>query len=170
MLPQARRNLVLLVIVAMLLALWWLLPDRDATQDQARLLDGNPSRVTIFVGDDDTPGLDLMQQDGDWMVRSETGDFAPADTASVNALLAALNAPSRRSWSRAEVDLAELGLDQPRYRVLVDGRALLVGDRGALGNQRYVADGERVLLVSDVLIYHLQRPLDSYLPQDRAGE
>lgn len=165
---QLLRNGILAVILAVLvMALLWL-PDEPATPEFFQLISEEPDRIAVYRVDDGTGMLRfiLERENDQWFLLLEPEDDQRqlADTARARALVHALAAPSRRSWSPGEISLEETGLDMPRYRIVVDEQEILVGDRGALGNQRYVSANERILLISDILLYHLQRDPDTYLP------
>lgn len=172
MLKQTRRNLILLAVLGMLVALLAWLPSESERPATFHLLDEEPETIAVYRRHEGSEELRFrLARDGeDWRLTVPGSEPAVADNVRVAALVQALNAPSRRSWKPGEIDTAQTGLNQPHYRIAAGSRDILIGDRGALGNQRYVSDGERILLISDIISYHLQREPESYLPADSKAE
>lgn len=155
---RLRTNLLLAAVIAALGMFIWLAPEpTSGTQVAVFAPDASITRIDVF----DSGALRFtVQADGDqWNV---TAPFAlPADEFQVNALLDSLHEPVRRRYAAADADLAALGLEQPRWRLHVNGHELLLGDRTALGSERYLLKDGFVYLVGDVLSYRVQRnPLD----------
>ena len=172
MLKQTRRNLVLLAVLCLLVALLAWLP-QEPHPGFTTLLPSPPTDIRVFQRmPDGTESLHyhLFLEDGKWWVETATDEPRLADPIRAESVQQALLAPSRRSWKQGEIDPAETGLAQPRHRIEADGHSFWFGDRGALGNQRYVTDGDRILLVSDIITYHLQRDADSFLPPQQRSE
>lgn len=173
MLKQSRRNVVLLVILSLLVALLAWLPASETDRNLPRLLASPPTDIRVFQRMPD--GSDSMQyhlylEDGKWWIEGPNNEPQIADPMRAESAQQALLAPSRRSWKKGEIDPAETGLAQPRHRIEADGQSLWFGGRGALGNQRYATDGDRILLISDIITYHLQRDASSFLPPQQRSD
>src|SRR5690606_20721236 len=67
----------------------------------------------------------------------------------VASLLGLADTDVKRSLPVAEVDLAELKLDPPQYRITLDDTELAFGDSEPIGHRRYVRNGDQVALVLD---------------------
>lgn len=164
---QLLRNGILAIILAGLVMVLLWVPDEPARPEFFQLLSEEPDRIAVYRIDDGVESLRfiLQQEDDQWfLLDSEDDQRRLADSARARALVHALAAPSRRTWSPGDISPEETGLDTPRYRIVIDEQEIFVGDRGALGNQRYVSDSKRILLISDILLYHLQRDPATYLP------
>lgn len=172
MLKATRRNLVLLGILALLAAAAFLLPEDMQVPDYPRLLDTLPESVRVEQRTPDgwLERYHLYREGDTWFVSAPGRAPLPAATVRAESARHMLLAPSRRSWNVDEIPAEQTGLDQPGYRVIADGEEFFIGKRGALGNQRYVSDGSRVLLVDDVISYHLQRGPETFLPPDHRPE
>lgn len=172
MLKATRRNFILAGLLGSLVALLAWLPEDRPTPPAHRLMDELPSDIRVFRRDNEqwTLRYRLYRDGGAWWISDGTSEPRRADPVRAESASSALLAPSRRSWSPGEIPATQSGLGEPGYRILADDREIMVGSRGALGNQRYVSDGTRVLLVSDVISYQLQRPVDSFLPKPRKPE
>lgn len=155
---RLRTNLLLVAAVAVTGAIIWLAPEPAPRIETFSLFEVDEPITHIEVIENGNVRFTL-HADGNWKV---TAPFhLPADEFQMNALLDSLRQPATRRYAIDGVNLAELGLEAPRFRLHVNDSEILVGDRTALGNDRYVLKDGFVYLVSDVLSYRLQRnPLD----------
>jgi hypothetical protein len=164
---QLLRNGILAGILAVLVMTLMWVPDEPAAPEFFQLISEEPDRIAVYRIDDGKETLRFtLEREGDqWFLLEPANEQRQlADIARARALIHALAAPSRRTWSADDISPEETGLDTPRYRIVIDEQEIFVGDRGALGNQRYVSDSKRILLISDILLYHLQRDPATYLP------
>lgn len=157
--PRLRTNLLLAAVVAMLGVIVWLAPESKKGVPVHALFDANSAITGIEVLDRGKPHLALALQEGRWHVAAPFE--LPADDFQVDALLDSLREPATRRYPADSANLAELGLENPRWTLRVDDVQIRLGDRGVLGNTRYLLKDGFVYLVNDVLSYRLQRaPLD----------
>ncbi|TVQ85998.1 MAG: hypothetical protein EA400_14070 [Chromatiaceae bacterium] len=160
---MARRWLLNLTL-ALLLALLWGLAHWDLAREQraTRLTPLHAERVQrIALHRADEPRLLLVRGERGWDMHEPWR--APADGARIARLLAITAAPSHRTLPAAAADPAALGLLAPRWRLLLDGLELRLGDQAALGAQRYVQVGDLIHLIEDRFQPHLGAPAAAYL-------
>lgn len=156
---RLRTNLLLIGAIAVLGTFIWLAPEPAPGGPTFALFDADESITRIEVREQGELRLALQSHGDGWKV--EAPFQLPADDFQMNALLDSLHQPATRRYAIDGVKLADLGLDEPRFRLHVNDSEVLVGDRTALGNDRYLLKDGFVYLVSDVLSYRLQRnPLD----------
>lgn len=168
---RMRTNLVLAAVVAALGLFLWLGPEPETEKPGVPLIGSDETVERLAVLENGEQRFALERTGDAW--RLVAPFELPADDFQVEAFVDALGAETVRDYSIDEADLAELGLAEPRWTVDVNGTELRVGNRAALGNNRYVQKGNRVYLVSDVLSYRLQRDALDYasrkpLPEDVA--
>ncbi|HEX7047637.1 MAG TPA: DUF4340 domain-containing protein [Gammaproteobacteria bacterium] len=170
---RLRTNLVLVAVLAAaaLLIIYGPEPGNEPRGVPLIESDEKISRIAVFEGNGETDELRfaLERSNETWELVAPVE--LPAAMFQVDALLGALREPASRRYPMSEADPAALGLAAPQWRVEVDARELRLGDRTALGVQRYVQMGDHVYLVNDLLSYRLQRnPFDyaskNVLPED----
>lgn len=156
---RLRTNLVLVAVLAAAGLLIAYGPQPDKESPGIPLFDAGEDISRVAVFENGKRRFELERRGDAWRLVAPVE--LPAAMFQVDALLAALQEPASRSYALAETDPAALGLAEPRWRVRVNGSELSLGDRAALGNQRYVRMDDRVYLVNDLLVYRLQRnPFD----------
>lgn len=170
---RLRTNLVLVAVLTAAALLIIYGPDPGSEPRGVPLIESDEkiSRIAVFESNGGTDELhfSLERNNESWKLVAPVE--LPAAMFQVDALLGALREPASRRYLMSEADPAALGLASPQWRVEVDARELLLGDRTALGVQRYVQMGDHVYLVNDLLSYRLQRnPFDyaskKILPED----
>lgn len=146
-------NLLLFSVVIVLGAVLWrdLRPTPVSVTPLTTMSAGQATRIRIDR--DGQEGIELVRDDGQWrMVRPWP---ARADVERVNRLLGVLGQPTGDDFAAAEVNLKELGLDQPQATLTVDDLELRFGGATPLNHRRYVQTGGRVHLLEDRYLYQL---------------
>jgi len=92
--------------------------------------------------------LKFSRREGRWFLLAENRELPAADF-QVRALLRLLQATATRHYPTGSLDLAALGLQPPRARVVMDNVDFRFGATDALKNQRYVQVGDTVYLIDD---------------------
>lgn len=93
------------------------------------------------------PAIVLQRKDGTWQLTAPV--TARADPMEVSSITQLVGMPARRSLAVADVQLSELKLDPPLYRVYLDDTVLEIGDREPLEHRRYIRVGDRVALTDE---------------------
>lgn len=89
-----------------------------------------------------------LHKDGDaWRIVAPVD--APTDRFEVSSLTGLATLEVQRSVPLADVDLAELKLDPPGFRITLNDQVLAFGDTAPLNHQRYVLTSTEVALVAD---------------------
>ena len=155
---RLRTNVLLALAVTALALAIWLAPEPEAP---ATFRPVDPATIdAVHVRRGNEPHLSLQKRDGAWWV---VAPFElPAEPFQVDALLASLGEPAGTRYPVESADLAELGLENPKWTVDAGDVQLQLGGRAAVGNRRYLRAGDFVYLVNDVLSYRLQRPALDY--------
>jgi hypothetical protein len=92
--------------------------------------------------------LTFTRRDGRWFLLADNRELPAADF-QVRALLRLLEATATRHYPAGSLDLAALGLQPPRARVVMDDVDFRFGATDALKKQRYVQVGDTVYLIDD---------------------
>ena len=92
--------------------------------------------------------LTFSRRDGRWFLLADNRELPAADF-QVRALLRLLEATATRHYPAGSLDLAALGLQPPRARVVMDDVDFRFGATDALKKQRYVQVGDTVYLIDD---------------------
>lgn len=160
---MARRWLLNLTLALLLALLWglatWELAHEQRASRLTYLYAEQVQRITLHRGDE--PRLLLVRGEQGWKMQEPWR--APADAAQIARLLAITAAPSQRTLPAAAADLAALGLLAPRWRLLLDGLELRLGDQAPPGGQRYVQVGDLIHLIEDRFQPQLVAPATAYL-------
>lgn len=140
----ARRRIVLLGTVAVLLALALLQYARDRRADPGPLLALDPatvSQVEVRFGRA-TPER-YVKRAGHWW----RSDGSRADDGRLQEMAAIAQAPVVRWRPSSDFDPARIGLAPPWARLRLDGRTIDFGTSAVTGPLRYVRVGARVALI-----------------------
>ncbi|MDD3761941.1 MAG: DUF4340 domain-containing protein [Nevskiales bacterium] len=101
----------------------------------------------IVIAHPDKPEVKLHKQDGQWRI------VAPVDAATdpfeVSSLVNLAGLDVEREIPVSELDLAELKLDPPQYRIRLNETELAFGDAEPITFRRYIRVGDHVALVAD---------------------
>ena len=89
----------------------------------------------------------LVKTGGDWNLTAPVA--ARVDEFEINALLGLADREAKETLNRAQVKLAELGLDPPQYIITLNDTAIAFGGVEPLQYRRYVKVGEAVFLIED---------------------
>lgn len=141
-------NLGLLLLVAVLGFVAWLQPGLEDEQAAGPLSSIAPAAVSRLAIK--RPGFDpivLEKEASAWMMREPVQIHA--SEARIEALLAVLEQPVHTSFSLADVDPANFGLDSPRILLQVDGVDMAFGDTDPIARRRYVQIHDHVALIDD---------------------
>jgi hypothetical protein len=143
-----RRQLWLLVAVAVLLvAAWWQIRS-DRLAAPGSLLSLNPDAITqvdLQIGN--APAEHYVKRDEHWW-RVDTANTVRADDMRLSELVRIAAAPVY-SWEPLNsYDPAKIGLASPQARLVLNGQTLLFGGMTAIGQNGYVQVGDRVGIVS----------------------
>jgi len=147
-------NLVLLVAVAALIAVVYFEPGIEAPETLPALTELDDDAVTRIRVERADDVLELERRGEQWWVLGEPE--LPADPLQVDNLLRMTAATPRRSYTAADLDLQQLGLDPAPITVRFDDTAIGVGGTDPLEGLRYVRVGERVALIPDEFYNTLQ--------------
>jgi hypothetical protein len=143
---RSQLNVALAVAVAGLGALLWFSREQQEVFPPLTPL-AREAITSISVAHPDQPLIKLRKQDAQWsLVEPVT---APVDDFEVASLLGLADTEVKRSLPVTEVDLAELKLDPPQYRITLNEIELGFGDSEPLEHRRYVRNGDQVALVAD---------------------
>jgi hypothetical protein len=143
-----RRQLWLLVAVAVLLvAAWWQLRS-DQLAAPGTLLTIKPdaiTRVDLQIGN--TPAEHYVKRGEHWWQVDKTTSRR-ADDMRLGELVRIAAAPVQ-NWQQANsYDPAKIGLSPPQAKLDLDGQTINFGSMTAIGQNAYVQVGERVGIVS----------------------
>lgn len=93
------------------------------------------------------PAIVLRRDDGTWQLVEPVA--ARADPMEVSSISRLVQMEVKRSLAVADVQLSELKLDPPLYRVHLDDTVLEIGDREPLEHRRYIRVGDQLALTDD---------------------
>lgn len=139
-------NLVLLALAALLALAVYL--GRTQTPPKAPLTPLAPETIReIQIEHLGAETIRLEKADGAWQLRAPVQ--ARADAFEVNAVLGLATLEVQKTLAPETLDLAQLGLAPPRYRVRFNDLSLAIGGTEPLQYRRYVQQGGAVVLVND---------------------
>lgn len=143
---RLQLNLALIVIVAGLAAVLFFTKEEEKKGPPLTTLT-EAAVERIRLEHPDRPAIALVKQDGQWRLTEPVETRAdPLEVASIVSL-ATLEA--KRKLAVAEVDLKELKLDPPVYRVTLNDTVLAIGDSEPIEYRRYIRVGEEIALTDD---------------------
>lgn len=143
---RSHLNITLSVVVVALGALLWFSREKDEVFPPLTPL-ARDAVTAIEIAHPDRPLIRLQKQGPQWRLLAPVE--APADEFEVASLLSLADTDVKRSLPAAEVDLAELKLEPPQYRITLDDQVLAFGDSEPIEHRRYVRSGDRIALVLD---------------------
>lgn len=120
---------------------------RETPEPEVPLLAVSEDAITrIEIAHPGQPEIVLRRDGEEWQLVAPVA--ARADAFEVASLTRLAGLPVRRDVA-PEADRAALGLLPPSFEVRLNGQALAFGEREPLSSQRYLAVGERVVLVDN---------------------
>jgi hypothetical protein len=143
---RLQLNLALIVLIGGLAALLYFTKDDEKKGPPlTALTDATLERIRIEHPG--KPAIALARQDGQWRLTEPVQVLAdPLEVASI-VTLATMEA--KRKLAVADVDLKELKLDPPSYRVTLNETVLAIGDSEPIEYRRYIRVGEEIALTDD---------------------
>lgn len=157
MTPGAKLNIALAVVLVALVTVM-MLTSRKAEDAARPLADLDPEAVrTIRIERPDKPSIELVRDDGDWVMREPLTVVVEARR--VTDLVESFNVPSHARYAIGEIS-PDLGLgtgdSAPVARVFVDDSEFVIGKTAPITDWRYVRVGEEVHLVTDIVFHRIQ--------------
>lgn len=138
-------NLLLLFLIGAAATIVWM-ETRDPPPEPLIATPQEALQSAAFERDDGYGVALERREDGWWLSRPvET----PADPGEANRLLGVAGTAIRERFPVSAVDLAELGLAEPRYRLRFDDTEIVVGGLNPVSRARYLRIGEEVLQIRD---------------------
>lgn len=151
---QALLNLFMLILVAALTLVVLFGPEPDPSTGTVAIgtqAAADIRRIELHIAG--SPALRLERSAGDWILPGKPRWRLNATL--IDRVLALPQAASHARYPIDGVELGELGLVQPRLRVLLNDTEYRFGAQEPLNNRRYVQVGDRVHLITDTLIHQL---------------
>lgn len=143
---RLQLNLALVVLVGGLAAaLYFTQEEEKKGPPLTTLTDATLERIRIQHPD--TPAIALAKQDGQWRLTEPVQ--AAADPLEVASIVTLATMEAKRKLAVADVDLKELKLDPPSYRVTLNDIELSIGDSEPIEYRRYIRIGEEIALTDD---------------------
>ncbi|MCB1760331.1 MAG: DUF4340 domain-containing protein [Gammaproteobacteria bacterium] len=165
-----RINLFLGVLLLALLSATWLLERDPGPAQTERLTAWQPEQIRqLKIANRSGPAFELERDNGGW--RMTTPYRVQANQSRIERLLPISSAAVTASFPLPTTELEQFGLDKPLAELWLNGRRLLIGATDPVNHQRYVANGERLLLIHDTFPHLLLAPAEQYVaPQLIATE
>ncbi|MHA7833761.1 MAG: DUF4340 domain-containing protein [Algiphilus sp.] len=140
-------NLVLLFLIGAVAALVWMRKEAPEPPPEPLLVENTESiqRVGFRIPGGETV-MAARKNDG-WRLTEPVS--VPADNGVINSLLAAARAPIADRIPAQEVDLTQMGFDQPERFMRFDDVEIAFGAINPVTKKRYVLMGDSVLLIRD---------------------
>ncbi|MBY8964135.1 DUF4340 domain-containing protein [Algiphilus sp. NNCM1] len=140
-------NLVLLFLIGAVAALVWMRKEAPEPPPEPLLAESTESiqRVGFRIPGGETV-MAARKNDG-WRLTEPVS--APADNGVINSLLAAARAPVTDRIPAGEVDLSQMGFDQPERYMRFDDVEIAFGAINPVTKKRYVLMGDKVLQIRD---------------------
>ncbi len=143
---RLQLNLALLVLVGGLAAtLYFTQETEQKGPPLTPLTDATLERIRIQHPD--APAIALTKQNGQWQLIEPVQ--AAADPLEVASIVTLATMEAKRKLAVTDVDLKELKLDPPNYRVTLNDIELGIGDSEPIEYRRYVRVGDEIALTDD---------------------
>lgn len=140
-------NLGLTGLVGALVILVFLEPGREEPASPPPLTDLVPDAVLrVAIEQPGEPAIRLERRRNGWRM-TEPRDLRAA-AGKIDNLLAVAGAASHRRYPAGDVDLAEMGLDDPEAVLTLGGTRLVFGGTDPVAGRRYVRVGNTVHMIS----------------------
>ena len=156
--PVVRTNWLLTALAVILI----LLVSRQSSREQGDYQSITPLAAsdigTIGIQHQTTPYARLQRNAGTWVWMPDGGEVADKEWVARLAHIAEL--PSLRHFPAATKELAEFGLNPPRYRLTLNHQVIDFGSVDPSSGLRYVLIGDVIHLVSDGYTHHLSHSLE----------
>lgn len=143
---RARLNLLLLVLATGLGLGVWYSQEKEEKGPPLTTLTAD-ALVKIAIEHPDRDAVRLEKKDGRWSLVAPAS--ARVDEFEINALLGLVDREAKKALDRESINLAELGLDPPKYTITLNDTTISFGDVEPLDYRRYVKVGEAVSLIED---------------------
>lgn len=139
--------LSILLVILLLLARLLATVDKTTKPVLSNLKQDDVERIVVQITGNDT--LEFTKTAGGWYLVKPLN--RKADTSRIQVLLATLSLPTDAVYSEAEIDPVEAGLEPARGSLTLNNERFLFGDSDGNGNRRYVQNGEKITLISDIV-------------------
>lgn len=140
-------NLVLLFLIGAVAALVWMRKEEPTPPPEPLL--AKATEAIERVGFRIPGGASVMAERAGSGWRLIEPVSAPADTSVINSLLSTARAPVSDRIPAAEVELSQMGFDNPERFLIYDDQEVAFGAINPVTKKRYVLMGESVLQISD---------------------
>jgi len=161
---MSRRNLLnlaLLLLLAVLVTLALYEPGIEPPPQPSPVSDLTPEQISLItIQRTQQPPITLQKKaDGWWL----TEPALPAREGLVQAILQLAGETSQTHYPLAGLDLAALGLEDPRLCIQLNQQSFCFGSRTPLEQLRYLQHGEQVHLITDTLSHRLTNQPSDYV-------
>ena len=147
--PRSKLNLGLALSVVALVSVVILKPGQEPPSAPPTLLTLNPGQINrLQIERPEQEALSFQRQDGSWNML--TPSQAPANIPLLERLLMIADVRCPLHYQAVDLDLARLGLEPPRLRLLLNEHVLSFGDTESLNEHRYVRVDDTVYLCADL--------------------
>lgn len=143
---RLQLNLVLVFVVAALATTLYFTQKKEEKGPPLTALNGS-SLTSIRIEHPDAAAVQLLKQDGQWRITEPVQ--AATDPFEVASLISLATMEAKHRLPVAEVDLKELGLAPPAYRITLNDQVLAFGNQEPINFRRYIHVGEQVALIDD---------------------
>ncbi len=159
---RTKLNLGLALIVVLLLAIVILKPSKEAPITATHLLDIISTLINqIRLVRPDKQALSFQRANEHWMMRTPKQAAANVPLLKRLSMIADVRCPLH--YSVSELDLARLGLEPPRLRLILNHRVLSFGNTESLNQNRYIRVDDRVYLCADLYYPLLTGPAVGFM-------
>lgn len=140
-------NLVLLFLIGAVAALVWMRQDKPEPPPEPLI--ASQTEAIDRVGFRIPGGASVMAQRAESGWRLIEPVSAPADSGVINSLLSTARAPVSDRVAASEVELPQMGFDNPERYMVFDQTEIAFGAINPVTKKRYVLKGDTVLQISD---------------------
>lgn len=140
-------NLVLLFLIGAVAALVWMRKEPPTPPPEPLLVDTTEGIQRVGFRIPGGASVMAARSDDGWRLTEPVS--APADNGVINSLLAAARAPIADRIPAQEVDLTQMGFDQPERYMQFDDVEVAFGAINPVTKKRYVLMEDSVLLIRD---------------------